>query len=68
MTPDPEKKHLQRITDEINFVNYLIKSELKHLVSPIPPKSNTEDKFILVEGDLIIVVFEWARGSALNFT
>jgi hypothetical protein len=36
VTPDPKKLHLQRIKDEIFFVNYLIKAELKHQVAPIP--------------------------------
>ena len=66
VTPDPEKKHVQRIEDQIMFVNYCIKSELKHLVSPIVPLT-FQEKLFLVQGNLIIAVFEWARGSPLNF-
>jgi hypothetical protein len=57
VTPDAKKEHLQRITDEMAFVNFMIKHELKHLVSPIPPKTTSEHKTFLVEGDFIIVVF-----------
>lgn len=56
VTPDPHKKHLQRIQDEIQFVNYCIKAELKHLVSPIAPQT-FEEQLFLVEGNLIIAVF-----------
>ena len=67
VTPDPQKAKGQKIQDEIFFVNYCIKSELKHLVSPIPPLKSEDNSLILVHNNLIIVVFEWARGSLLNF-
>ena len=34
---------------------------------PIPSQTQPEDKLVLVHGKLIIVVFEWAKGSALDF-
>ncbi len=67
VTPDPQKQHLQRIKDEIFFVDYLIKTELKHLVNPIPPVTESDVAPIVVTGDFIIVVFEWAKGSKLEF-
>ena len=67
MTPDPEQQHIKRIEDELFFVNYCIKSNLEYLVRPIPPQTQLSDKLVLVHGKLIVVVFEWAKGSALGF-
>lgn len=67
MTPDPEKKHLQRITDEIFFVQYLVNAGLNHLCSPVLPIKESPQKNFIVVGDLIIVVFEWAHGNPLPF-
>ena len=33
---------------------------------PIPPQTQPE-KLVFVHGKLIVVVFEWAKGSALGF-
>ena len=67
MTPDPEHQHLKRIEDEIFFVNYCIKANLEYLVKPIAPQNQPAEKLVLVSGKLIIVVLEWAKGSALDF-
>ena len=66
VTPDPKHAKVQKIKDEMFFVDYLIKGELKHLCAPIRPKSQPES-ICVVEGDLIIVVLEWARRAPIPF-
>jgi len=67
VTPDPEHKSLQRITDELTFVSYLVKAGLNHICPPVPPITNTQKNIFLLKGNLIIVVFEWAHGAPLPF-
>lgn len=67
VTPDPEKKHLQRITDELFFVQYLVNAGLTHICSPLPPQTESPQRTFLVVGSLIIAVFEWAHGAPLPF-
>ncbi len=67
MTPDPERKHLQRITDELFFVQYLADAGLTHICSPVPPLTQSPQKTFILVGDLIVAVFVWALGNPLPF-
>lgn len=67
VTPDPERKHLQRITDELFFVQYLADAGLTHICSPVPPLTQSPQKTFILVGDLIVAVFVWALGNPLDF-
>lgn len=47
VTPDPEKKHQQRITDELTFVQFCCTRGLNHLCAPIKP-TISEGQSVLV--------------------
>jgi Ser/Thr protein kinase RdoA (MazF antagonist) len=66
VTPDPKHKHLQRIKDELFFVDFISNSGLFHVCKPIHTISDKEN-FIIEQDDIIIVVFEWAHGNPLDF-
>ena len=38
------------------------------MVSPVAPVLESEYDLVFVEGDLIMIVLEWARGVKLEFT
>lgn len=65
VTPDPTTKHNTRINNEVKFVRFLAGfSDLNHVCAPV---ATTEGEYVLRRGDLVIVVFEWAKGSVLDF-
>lgn len=57
VTPDPENKHLQRITDELFFVQYLVNAKINHICAPQAPIKESPHKIFIVVGNLIIAVF-----------
>lgn len=66
VTPDPEQKHLNRIRDELAFVKFCADHKLNHVCGPIPTKGEEKELFVK-DGNLIVAVFEWARGEPINF-
>ena len=67
VTPDPEGKHLQRIKDQLVFVQYCCEHKLNHLCPPIKPLAEEQKEMVIKVKDLIICVFGWAQGSPVNF-
>ena len=79
VTPDPFRKHQQRVEDEVTFVNFISKTGLHHVCSPVQvakteplvisnEKSEvSHDGLVVRLNSLIIVVFSWAIGSPLGF-
>lgn len=65
VTPDNKGIKLQRIKDELYFVNYLNKeSNLHQICAPIKSINN---ELLVYENNLIISVFYWAKGKELDF-
>src|SRR3989338_11140178 len=64
VTPDPEQKHLQRITDELTFVVFLASEGLNHVCDPVPSSSGD---LRINTGLFIISVYRWARGDPIDF-
>lgn len=65
VTPDPTGKHIQRIEQEVEFVNFLAASnEVNYICAPL---ALTDGRFVVNEENLVIVVFEWAKGEPINF-
>lgn len=64
VTPDPTQKHQQRISNEVQFVKFVAAAGINHVCGPTP--SNNGEYFIRV-GDLVLVVFGWAKGAAIDF-
>ena len=48
------------------FVDYLIKGGLNHLCPPVKTKTHPQDIYVL-EGSLVVVVTEWARGVPIPY-
>ena len=67
VTPDTEKKHLKRINREIAYVEYLSMHESSTLKYVCGPIKSINGVYVVVEGDLIVVCSEFARGEPLNF-
>lgn len=66
VTPDPSDKHLQRIRREVQFVRFVADHGV-HLYHVCGPVKTASGEFFVKVGDLIIVVFEWAKGEPLGF-
>ena len=65
VTPDPQGKHLARITNEVAFVDYITKSgELSHICGPL---RSIDGALLVQEKGLILVVSEYAIGAPLDF-
>jgi Ser/Thr protein kinase RdoA (MazF antagonist) len=64
VTPDPSLGHYERITKEIQFVRFVADAGLHHVCAPL---KTLEGEFIVRHGDSVVVVFEWAKGNALDF-
>ena len=65
VTPDPLRKHLTRIENEIRFVSFIRKQEeVSYTCGPVP---SINGNLVVTHGDLIFVVSEWARGSPIDF-
>ncbi|OQR96662.1 hypothetical protein THRCLA_07200 [Thraustotheca clavata] len=64
VTPDPSGKHLNRIKDELVFVNYVASAGLQHVCAPV---AFQDQQFVLATDSLVIVVFHWAKGAPVNF-
>lgn len=47
-------------------MQYLVEHKLQHACAPLPTIDGTKSLYIK-EGDLIVVVFEWAQGDLVNF-
>jgi Ser/Thr protein kinase RdoA (MazF antagonist) len=56
--------HLERVQDEIFFVNSLVQFSLQGVCGFIP---TSDEKFFVVDGNLILVVMRWAEGSLIDF-
>ncbi|KAF0699856.1 Aste57867_9632 [Aphanomyces stellatus] len=69
VTPDPSGRHAQRIRDELTFVAYVAAHGLDHVCAPIAPTTPQPATHPLsVEVDnLIVAVFNWAKGSPVDF-
>ena len=76
VTPDPLRKHQQRVEDEVMFVNFISKTNLHHVCSPIVVENFSSfaamsevstDGLVVRANNLIIVVFSWAIGNPLGF-
>ena len=78
VTPDPFNVEYNRIYDEITLVNYLVENKLHHVCGPIAHNIKNDNSksnygnlrdarcYIAHEEGLIIVLFEYAKGSAVN--
>lgn len=64
VTPDPTGKHHERIVKEIFFVNYIIAKGVYHVSPPIKHRG---DDFVIRADDLVVVVFEFAKGEPIDF-
>lgn len=65
VTPDPKSAFLGRIRREVEFVRYVASSgAVHHVCAPLPSNSG---EFIVVDGDLVVVVSEWAQGAPVDF-
>ena len=67
VTPDPHKKNFERIQREIAYVSYLANEEKSTLQYVCGPIKSLSGEFIVKDGDVVIVVTEYARGEAINF-
>jgi Ser/Thr protein kinase RdoA (MazF antagonist) len=69
----PNAASAQRIKDELHLIRYLISKDLKHICAPIPVSARAgsadlkDDDFVVLEGPLVIVAFEFASGEPVNF-
>lgn len=73
VTPDPHKKHRERIASELQFVQYAAKTVPGVCVS-VSPKNfvmsvsdGNEQPMFVQDGDLVVCVFQWAKGALLPF-
>jgi len=66
VTPDPKGHHKDRISREAAFVGYLTSEvKLKYACGPIPTKDTGE--YVVIDGDLVLIVSEFARGEPLDY-
>lgn len=56
---------MQRIHDELLFIQYCANNKLQHVCGTVPP--NGSELPYIRKDNLIICVFEWAQGEAVNF-
>eukprot|EP01123_Difflugia_compressa_P005629 TRINITY_DN1759_c0_g1_i1.p1 TRINITY_DN1759_c0_g1~~TRINITY_DN1759_c0_g1_i1.p1 ORF type:complete len:339 (+),score=63.89 TRINITY_DN1759_c0_g1_i1:40-1017(+) len=66
VTPDPNGEHHHRIEVEISLLNYLHTNHAQLSVSP--PIATTTGVYTITHNNLIIVVFEFAKGSPVVWT
>eukprot|EP01125_Pyxidicula_operculata_P020492 TRINITY_DN758_c0_g1_i2.p2 TRINITY_DN758_c0_g1~~TRINITY_DN758_c0_g1_i2.p2 ORF type:complete len:326 (+),score=47.48 TRINITY_DN758_c0_g1_i2:371-1348(+) len=66
VTPDPRKEQLQRIEVETSFLNFL--SHEYPSLNVCAPINSLLGQSILIEGELVIVVFQHAKGEPVQFT
>lgn len=65
VTPDPTNKHYERIVNEVYFVNFIAKyPSVKHVCAPV---STLSGEYIVRDGDLTVIVTNWAEGSPVEF-
>lgn len=65
VTSDPHHKQRDRIQREIKFVDYVRREgNVDYVCGPVPTK---DGEWVVAEGELIIVVYEWAKGRPVNF-
>eukprot|EP01127_Copromyxa_protea_P011338 TRINITY_DN2844_c0_g1_i2.p1 TRINITY_DN2844_c0_g1~~TRINITY_DN2844_c0_g1_i2.p1 ORF type:complete len:322 (-),score=37.35 TRINITY_DN2844_c0_g1_i2:416-1381(-) len=64
VTPDPDRLHRDRISQEVQFVLFVVAHNLEHVCAPIP---TVDGEFVVNSGHLVIVVSQWAKGAPLDF-
>lgn len=58
VTPDPKKIHAERILREVAFVGYLAREEkLQYVCGPVV---TNDGKYLVIDGDLILMVSTFA--------